>query len=230
MDALERLKGAVIISCQAQKNEPFYDETAMLAMLKSVVNGGAQGLRLAGERDIKNARANWSDMPIIGITKPDIIPDNYKELVYITPTLEDVELIATAGADIIAFDATLRAREVSIEDIINKIHKLGCKAMADISSFVEGASAAKLGADLISTTLSGYTTNTSHIAVDEPDFELLKTLVKNIDCPIVLEGRIWEPYQVKRGFELGAHCVVIGSAITRPKEITGRYITQRGKK
>ncbi len=226
MDIIERIKGAVIVSSQAQKNEPFYDETAMLAMMKSVVDGGAQGLRLAGGRDIRNARANWPDIPIIGITKPDIIPKNYKELVYITPTLEDVELVASAGADVIAFDATLRPREVSIEALISKIHEVGCLAMADISSFVEGASAVKLGADLVSTTLSGYTTNTHPRGSDGPDFELLKVLI-TLGCPVVLEGRIWEPYQIKRGFELGAHCVVIGSAITRPKEIVRHFMERK---
>jgi len=226
MDVVERIKGAIVISCQAQKNEPFYDEGAMFAMLKSVVDGGAQGLRLAGGRDIKMARSIRPDMPIIGITKPDIIPENYRELVYITPMLEDVELVARAGADIIAFDATLRPREVSVDALITRIHELGCAAMADVSSFVEGASAAKLGADLVSTTLSGYT-NSCTKTPDEPDFELLKTLVKNINCPVVLEGRIWTPAQVKKGFDFGAHCVVIGTAVTRPREIVKYYL--RGK-
>lgn len=226
MDIIEKLKGSVVISCQAQKNEPFYDEIAMTAMIKSVVSAGAQGLRLAGERDIKTVRALWSQMPVIGITKPEIIPENYKELVYITPMLEDVELVARAGADIIAFDATLRPREVSVEALIERIHELGKVAMADISNFVEGASAAKLGADLISTTLSGYTSNTCSKASGGPDFELLQALA-NLSTPVVLEGRIWEPSQVKRGFELGAHCVVIGSAVTRPQEIVKHFI--RGK-
>lgn len=222
---LDQIKNSVIVSCQAQADEPFYDAIAMGAMIKSVVNGGAEGLRLAGMRDIKMARKLYPEMPIIGITKPAIIPQNYKELVYITPSLEDVELVAAAGADIVAFDATLREHKVEIKYIINKIHSLGKLAMADISNFEEGKNAAALGSDLISTTLSGYTQNCQN-KTGGPDFELLKNLVKNVNCPIVLEGRINEPTQAKMGFELGAHCVVIGSAITRPQEITKRYINE----
>lgn len=229
MNVLGQIKNSIIVSSQAQINEPFYDETSMLSMIKSVVNGGAQGLRLAGVRDIKNTRALFPEIPIIGITKPGIIPENYKELVYITPTLEDVEKIAEAGADIIAFDATLREREVTVKEIIGKIKELNKLSMADVSNLKEGENACALGVDLISTTLSGYTQNCSkifNVSKNEPDFELLENLVKKTKCPVVLEGRIWEPVQVRKGFELGAHCVVIGSAITRPQEIVKRYITK----
>lgn len=225
MLVLEHLKNSVIISVQAQKNEPFCDEAAILAMMKSVVDGGAEGLRLAGVRDVVNARKNFPKMPIIAITKPDIIPTNYKELVYITPSIEDVKALSNAGADIIAFDATLRGRKVSVEEMINEIHIQKKLAMADVSNFTEGQNAVNLGADLISTTLSGYTNNCKK-TTDEPDFELLRELVEKTNCPIVLEGRIWTPEQIKKGFEMGAYCVVIGSAVTRPYEIVRRFIVK----
>ena len=96
--------------------------------------------------------------------------------------------------------------------------------MADISTLEEGILAEKAGADILSTTLAGYTLESSNSPSDEPDFNLLEQLVKNTTKPVVLEGRIWEPEQVDRAFEIGAHCVVIGSAITRPQLITKRFI------
>ena len=99
--------------------------------------------------------------------------------------------------------------------------------MADISTVEEGINAAKLGANMLSTTLSGYT-QFSQNKGSKPDFELLEQLVTETNLPVVLEGRIWEPEEVDKAFELGAHCVVIGSAITRPQLITKRFV-QRSK-
>ena len=99
--------------------------------------------------------------------------------------------------------------------------------MADISTLEEGILAEKAGADMISTTLSGYTQNSPNES-DGPDFELLKSLVENVKAPVVLEGRIWTPEHVQEAFRLGAHCVVIGSAITRPQLITKRFVQNRG--
>ena len=99
-------------------------------------------------------------------------------------------------------------------------------SMADISTAEEGLNAAKLGANILSTTLSGYTKESAGVSQSEPDFKLLEVLVKETDKPVVLEGRIWEPWQVEKAFELGAHCVVIGSAITRPQLITKRFVNR----
>ena len=108
-NVLSRIKGTVIVSVQAMPSEPLYDEKCMAAMMKSVLNGGAGALRVAGVRDIKNAK-KLSNVPVIGITKPNKIPSNYKEIVYITPTVQDVIDIINAGADIVAFDGTQRPR------------------------------------------------------------------------------------------------------------------------
>lgn len=222
-NVLECIKSGVIVSCQAQENEPFYNEIAISAMMKDVVAGGACALRVAGARDVTLAKQMFPEIPVIGITKPKIIPANYKELVYITPTFEDVELLSQAGADVIAFDATSRIRKNSVEDMINKIHSLGKLAMADVALYSEAVEADKCSADIISTTLSGYTKESDNNS-EEPDFELLEKSIQNLKTPIILEGRIWEPTDIKKAFDLGAHSVVIGSAITRPKEIVKRYI------
>lgn len=222
MNIVEKLKNQIIISVQAMPNEPLYKEECLTAMMQSVVNGGAKALRLAGARDVKNAKKLF-DIPIIGLTKPDKLPDNWKEVVYITPTLKEVNELIEAGADIIATDATNRPRpNESLEEIIKYIKTKNKLSMADISTFEEGIKARELGFDIISTTLSGYTTYSKQ-DLKTPDFDLLEKLVKELDCPVVLEGRIWEPSEVEKAFELGAHSVVIGSAITRPQLITKRF-------
>lgn len=225
MDVLKRLKNEIIVSVQAMPDEPLYKEECINAMMQSVVNGGAKGLRVAGVRDVKNAKKLF-DLPVIGITKPDKLPDNWMEVVYITPELNDVEILIDVGADIIAFDGTSRKRPCPLEDIIDGIHKSNKLAMADIATFEEGINCERLGVDILSTTLSGYTMESQKNS-SEPDFELLEKLVKNTKLPIILEGRIWEPSQVQKAFELGAHSVVIGSAITRPQLITKRFISEQ---
>ena len=217
------LKNKVIVSSQAMPDEPLYQEDCMLAMMRSVVNGGAEVLRVAGSRDVKNAKK--LGVKVIGLTKPDGLPSNWKEIVYITPTLKEVNELIDAGADIIAFDGTSRPRpnNCTLNEIIGRIHSAGRIAMADISTLKEAEYCASIGADIVSTTLSGYTMESLSDSTD-PDYELLKQIVRRVKVPVILEGRLWEPEQVKRAFELGAFCVVIGSAITRPQLITKRFI------
>ena len=227
---INRLKNKVIVSVQAMPSEPLYLEKCMVAMMKSVVKGGAGGLRVAGVRDVKNAKKLF-DIPVIGITKPDVIPSNWQEIVYITPELKDVISLVEAGADVIAFDGTQRPRPngVKIEELIKYIKLNKRVSMADISTVEEGIKAAEAGANILSTTLSGYTLE-SKSDNEGPDFELLRELVKKTNIPVVLEGRIWEPEEVKKAFELGAHCVVIGSAITRPQLITKRFVQAKDRR
>ena len=224
MDIINRLEHKVVVSVQAMPSEPLYLEKCMVAMMKSVIKGGAGALRVAGARDVKNAK-HLFDVPVIGLTKPDVIPPNWQEIVYITPTLKEVIELIDAGADIVAFDGTMRPRPngETLEKIIKYIKINKRASMADVSTVEEGINAAKLGADILSTTLSGYT-QFSQNKPDGPDFELLENLVKETGKPVVLEGRIWEPSEVDRAFELGAHCVVIGSAITRNKLINKRFV------
>ena len=225
MNIIEKLKGKIVVSSQAMPDEPLYKEECMLAMMASAINGGAGGLRVAGARDVKNAKT--FGVPVIGLTKPNGLPENWKEIVYITPSLEKVNSLIEAGADIIAFDGTSRPHEnCTLEEIIDVIHKAGRLAMADISTLEEGVNCAKLGADIISTTLAGYTLE-SGTPSEGPDYTLLEKLVNKVDKPVILEGRIWEPNEAKKAFELGAHCVVIGSAITRPQLITKRFVQRK---
>lgn len=224
-EILKKIEKKIIVSCQASKGEPFYENDCLMAMIKSVITGGAAGLRLAGAEDIKKAKS-FTDIPVIGITKPEKLPDNWKDIVYITPTMEDAKNLSDAGADIIALDGTSRKRpKENLAEIVAKIHtELKKPVMADVSTLEEGLMCRLSGADIISTTLSGYTTHTLEKDDGKPDFDLLKNLVKTANCPIILEGRIWTPDQVKEAFDLGAYSVVTGSAITRPQLITARFV------
>lgn len=224
MNKLDLFKNKVIVSCQAMPNEPLYQEECMTAMIKSVLKGNPAGLRVAGARDVKIAKS-LTTLPIIGITKPNVIPPNFREIVYITPTISDVLSLVQAGADIIAFDATTRPRPNgdTLKNVIKFIKLHNKIAMADISTFEEGLNARALGADVLSTTLSGYTLQSGNTG-PEPDFKLLEKLVGTVHCPVILEGRIWTLEHVKKAFEIGAHSVVIGSAITRPQLITKMFV------
>ena len=225
MDILSQIKNKVIVSVQAMPSEPLYKEDCIIAMMQSVVKGGAAALRVAGTRDVINAKKLFK-IPVIGITKPAGIPPNWREIVYITPTIKDAKDLIQAGADVIAFDGTSRPRgENNLTQLIRFI-KINKKiAMADVSTLQEGIASRILGADIVSTTLSGYTLESPDVS-DEPDFKLLEKLVESLDCPVILEGRIWTPEQVDKAFDIGAHAVVIGSAITRPQLITKRFVNR----
>ena len=225
MDILSILENNIIISIQAMPQEPLYEENCMMAMIKSVIElGGIDAVRLAGCRDIKNVKEKYPNTIIIGITKPNKIPDNYKEAVYITPAVDDCKKIIDAGADIVAFDGTNRKRpnDETTKDLIGFIHSKNKLAMADIATFDEAKNAYLSGCDIVSTTLSGYTAETQNNS-DGPDFELVKKIKENLKIFTILEGRIWEKQDIIKAFDCECDSVVIGSAVTRPQLIAKRF-------
>lgn len=225
-EVLDKIKNKLIISVQSAKNEPLNNEIAMNALIDTVILlGKIDVLRLAGVRDIKNTKEKYKDnVVVIGITKPDIIPVNYKEIVYITPALTDAKSLIEAGADIIALDSTKRKRpnNENLKTIIDFIHSKNKLVMADISTFDEAEYAFNLGADIISTTLSGYTKETENNP-ETPDFKLVEKCKKELNCPVILEGKIKDESDVKKAFESGAYAVVIGSMVTRPHKIIENF-------
>lgn len=218
-DLIARLKGRLIVSCQAREESPLCGPAFMAAMARCAEIGGAAGIRANGPDNIK-AIKEVVGLPVIGIYKI-ICPDSEA---YITPTFEAAKQVADAGADIIAFDATLRphARGLSAHDLIAQIKELGLPVMADVSTCEEGVAAAEAGADIVATTMSGYTPYSRQ--VEGPDFELISELVQAVHVPVIAEGRIWTPDQAKKAIDLGAHAVVVGTAITRPEIITERFV------
>lgn len=225
-DILSILESTVIVSVQAQDNEPLNKPEHLLALCQSVISGGASALRLCGVENI-NYISKKVSAPIIGLTKVEPTPINFLDTVYISASMQDVESLINTSADIIALDGTPRKRidGSSLKEQIDLVKKSGKIVLCDISTYDEGLVAIDLGADMLSTTLSGYTRQTRKLVNEGPDLDLLADLCEECDIPVIMEGRIWEPEEVKEAFELGAFAVVIGTAITRPQKITKRFIS-----
>jgi len=217
---MEKLKCGLIVSCQALEDEPLYGDGIMAKMSLAALQGGAVGIRSISVRDITQIKETV-DLPVIGIIKK-VYPDCD---VYITPTMDEVDQVVAAGAEIVAIDCTNRARPdgKSMEEFIKEVKaKHDVKIMADISTFEEGVASACAGVDMVGTTLSGYTDYT--VKQEGPDFELIERLAKELSIPVIAEGRISTPQDAKHSLELGAHAVVVGGAITRPKQITEKFV------
>lgn len=227
-DVINKLRGVLIVSCQADRGEPLCKPEIIAALSLSVVSGGASALRLEGVENVCAVRA-VTDVPIIGLTKlHDISYEERMNCAFITSTFEEAHALSDAGADIIAIDATGRPRRdgLSVSETVRRIHEeLGKPVMADLATFEEAKAAAEAGADILSTTLFGYTKET--LAGDEvgPGFDMLKKIVDaKLDAPVIMEGRVWSTDEAARALELGAWAVVVGSAITRPHHITRRFV------
>ncbi|MEK8215928.1 N-acetylmannosamine-6-phosphate 2-epimerase [Paenibacillus sp. FSL L8-0463] len=216
---LQKLRHGLIVSCQALPGEPLHGAEIMARMAAAAEEGGAVGIRANGSADIRAIKSAVS-LPVIGIIKRDYPGSE----VYITPTLKEIDELLEAGADMIAFDATRQKRpeDSTLEQIVAFLHRSGTASMADISILEEALHAEALGVSCVSTTLSGYTPYS--LQQEGPNFELLQSAVDCLSIPVIAEGRMNEPAQVQQALELGAYAVVVGSAITRPQLITGRFM------
>jgi len=214
-------KGALVVSCQARADNPLHGPVYMSAMAQAAEAGGAGGIRANGEADVAAIRA-VTKLPIIGIAK--VWDDRFP--VYITPGFAQAAQVAGAGADVVGIDATPRPRNGEpVERLIGRIRsELGREVFADIATLEEGRAACAAGATYVATTLAGYTEETAARKTDGPDLELLSALVAEVPAPIVAEGRFDTPDLVAEAFRRGAHAVVVGTAITNPREITKRFV------
>lgn len=220
-EILNQIKGKLIVSCQALETEPLYDSYIMSKMAWAAYLGGAGGIRANTVVDIKAIKEKV-DLPVIGIIK-----QNYDNCdVYITPTEKEVDALVEIGCEIIAIDATnrLRPNGVTLEDFFTKVRKKYPNQlfMADTSCFDEGKKAEELGFDLIGTTMAGYTPYTKGTPL--PDFTLMQRYVNELNTPVIAEGGIWVPEQLRKAIDIGVHAAVVGTAITRPMDITKHFI------
>lgn len=219
---MANLKRGLIVSCQAVKGEPLYGLGIMKYMARAAVQGGAVGIRANYVSDINDIKSEV-DVPVIGIIKAEYEGSD----VYITPTLKEVKELLTTGCEVIALDATTRERPkgAKLEDLVKYIRENApqVEIMADCSDFEEAKRAHELGFDYIGSTMRGYTPYTKGTVL--PDYEFLTKLVKTFpDTKIIAEGGIWERDQLAKVCECGVYAVVIGSSITRPMDITKRFV------
>jgi len=226
---IDELKKGLIVSCQATADEPMRDSAIIGRFALAAEIGGAVGVRVCGVSDILAAKQLVS-IPVLGIIK-----HNYPgSMCFITPTLRDVEAVYRTGAELVAVDATSLPKpggsdaEAFIKEIKRNFPDL--LLMGDISTLEEGLVAEQAGADLISTTLAGYTPHTKDHNSDTimelrpPDIELVGQLAERVKAPVVAEGRYWDERNAIKAFEAGAHNVVIGAGITRPQVITKKIV------
>ncbi|GAA5525514.1 putative N-acetylmannosamine-6-phosphate 2-epimerase [Microbulbifer aestuariivivens] len=207
-----QLACGLIVSCQPVDNGPLDDDEIVVCFARAALAGGADGLRIEGARRVAKVRAALPQALIIGIVKRDL----HDSPVRITPLQTDVSALAEAGADIIAVDATRRPRPAAVRALIDEIHRHSKLAMADCSCFEDAAQAHGCGAEIVGTTLSGYTGGE---VPERPDFALLEKMVAAFPR-VMAEGRFNTPADSARARELGAWAVTVGTAITRTELVT----------
>lgn len=220
---IEQIKGGLVVSCQALEHEPLHSPQIMSKMALAAWQGGAVGIRANSKTDIIAIR-NEVDLPVIGIVKRDY-PDSE---VFITATKQEISELLESGCDMIAMDGTERNRPhgETLADLVAfaRSQKPEIELMADISTVGEAIMAQKLGFDCVSTTLHGYTPYTSESKLYDNDFEFLRAVLLATELPVIAEGNVITPELYARCLELGAYAAVVGGAITRPKEITVRFV------
>ncbi|MBE9179155.1 N-acetylmannosamine-6-phosphate 2-epimerase [Oculatella sp. LEGE 06141] len=219
---IQALHHGLIVSCQAPSDSPLHDPLVIGAIAQAAVKRGAVAVRIDSPDHVQAVRQRVS-VPIIGLWKQQFHGSD----VYITPQFEQAQAIATAGADIIAIDATLRHRPdgTSVTDLIQRIHQeLGRAVMADIDTIEAAIAAEQAGADLVGTTLYGYTAETRHCT--PPGFDLLAAMVERLRVPVIGEGGISSPVMARQALQSGAYAIVVGTAITGIDQLVSAYQTE----
>ncbi|AYZ74083.1 N-acetylmannosamine-6-phosphate 2-epimerase [Fusobacterium necrophorum] len=223
-ERMEALRGKLIVSCQALPEEPLHSSYIMSRMAYAAYVGGASGIRANTVSDIREIKKTV-DLPIIGIIK-EVYGENP---VYITPTMKEISALVAEGVDIIAIDGTKRERPDgnTLENLMKAAKEKYPNQlfMADISSVEEAIEAERLGFDFVGTTLVGYTEYTKG---NLPLVELEK-VIQAVSLPVIGEGNLDTPEKAKKALDLGAFAVVVGGAITRPQQITKKFVDEMSK-
>lgn len=216
---LDKIRGGLVVSCQALDTEPLHSAFIMSRMALAARQGGAVGIRANSKDDILAIR-DVVDLPIIGIVKRDY-PGS---AVFITPTRAEVDELIASGCDMVAMDATARSRpRGDLAALVAYAKGKGLVLMADVASLDDVDTAAKQGFDCVSTTLYGYTAETAGHKLYDDDFAFLKLALQRARVPVIAEGNVVTPEMYARCMAIGAFACVVGSAITRPQLITRRF-------
>ncbi len=222
MNILDRLRGGLIVSVQARAGSALDDPHVLAAMARAAQDNGAAAVRIQGVNNLQAARARV-DVPIVGIIKREY--EGYEP--YITPTLREVSEILACGAEIVAFDATARPHPhgTDVGELIATIHDGGALAMADCALAGDGVAAQAAGADIIATTLCGYTKETAGQVL--PAYSLVSAFAK-LDVFVICEGGIHAPVSAAAAMQAGADAVVVGTAITNTEWLVKEYVASLG--
>ena len=209
----KQLRGGLIVSVQAPEGSPLRQPAVIAAMAEACLANGAVGVRLESPEHIGAVRRRCPDALIIGLWKRT----DADSPVYITPGWAEIAAVWSAGADVIALDATDRPRPgaADLPQLIQRCREeLGAPLMADVDSVANGLRAAELGCAWVGTTLYGYTKATG--PCQPPAWDLLAPLRRQLPDAVALicEGGIASAQQAVRAQGEGADAVVVGTAIT----------------
>jgi N-acylglucosamine-6-phosphate 2-epimerase len=216
-DVLDALRGALIVSVQAEADSPLNTPETIAQLSRAAVANGAAAVRVEGLARIAAVRRALA-VPIVGIIKRAY--EGFEP--YITATEREIAEVIAAGAEIVAFDATDRQHPDGrdVVAVIAAIHARGALAMADCATEADVANAAAAGAEIVATTLCGYTDQTRGTPL--PALELVRACAAS-GAFAICEGGVASPDDVRAAFAAGANAVVVGTAITNVDALVRRF-------
>jgi N-acylglucosamine-6-phosphate 2-epimerase len=223
VNSLADIQNGLIVSCHMDPAMKIDAAVYLEGITQAAEQGGAAALRVEGVANVRNLRKKTS-LPIIGLVLAKY--DDGSDL--ITATLADIKQLTDAGADIVAVDGTNRQRPSGANGfsfLHEAVKHSEVPVWSDISTFEEGVRSAEIGADLVATTLSGYTRDSAQSNACEPDYELVSGLSSSLVIPVIAEGRVYSPEDAAQAISVGAYAVVVGTAITRPSLITKMFVS-----
>jgi N-acylglucosamine-6-phosphate 2-epimerase len=217
VNLLDRLRGGLIVSVQPRGTSVLNDPATIVLLARCAEANGAAAVRIEGAQRIAAVRAAVG-IPVVGLIKGEPSP----ETPYITTTESDVEAIAAAGADAIAFDATGRERPsgVTVGRLLGAIRRRGRVAFADCAELADGVAASQAGAEIIATTLAGYTAPTRGRGL--PALDLVSAFA-SFHAFVVCEGGVATPEDGRAARAAGAAAVCVGTAITDVDGLVERF-------
>jgi N-acylglucosamine-6-phosphate 2-epimerase len=216
-ELLDLLRRGLIVSVQARAGSALDDPHVLSAMARAAEDAGAAGVRIQGVANLRAVRGRVR-VPVVGIIKREY--EGYEP--YITPTVREVRDVLECGAEIVALDATSRPRPggQGLPELIEVIHQGGALCMADCASEADGVAAVAAGADIVATTLCGYTKESRGHPL--PALDLVRSFAE-LDAFTVCEGGVHEAEQARAAILAGADSVVVGTAITNVEWLVSRF-------
>lgn len=224
-------KCPLVVSVQAPEGTPLHDPDTLLRSAQASLEQGVEILRLEGVETIKTIKLE-TNARTIGLIKRRYGDSD----VYITPTSKEVKELLELPCDFIAMDATDRKRPFgeNFYDLVAMAHEYGRGVMADCDTVESAIEADRAGADIISSTLSGYTEATA--GRSGPDLDFIRTVAAALKSkkpkrpphnkpPLIFaEGRYSERWQIEAALHCGADAVVVGGAINDPIKNTQKLL------